>query len=36
LVRATLASKDAWECVTFEREEDAPAALSRLFAQPAG
>jgi UDP-3-O-[3-hydroxymyristoyl] N-acetylglucosamine deacetylase len=36
LVRATLASKDAWECVTFEREEDAPAALSRLFALPAG
>ncbi len=36
LLRATLDSKDAWECVTFEREEDAPAALSRLFALPAG
>jgi UDP-3-O-[3-hydroxymyristoyl] N-acetylglucosamine deacetylase len=36
LLRATLASKDAWECVTFDREEDAPAALSRLFALPAG
>jgi len=36
LLRATLASNDALECVTFEREEDAPAALSRLFALPAG
>ncbi len=36
LLRATLASNDAWEWVTFEREEDAPAALSRLFALPAG
>ena len=35
LLRTTLASKDAWEYVTFEREEDAPAALSRLFALPA-
>jgi UDP-3-O-[3-hydroxymyristoyl] N-acetylglucosamine deacetylase len=35
LLRETLASKDAWEWVTFEREEDAPAALSRLFALPA-
>lgn len=35
LLRATLASEDAWEYVTFEREEDAPAALSRLFALPA-
>src|SRR6266702_1704850 len=35
LLRAALASKDAWEWVTFEREEDAPAALSRLFALPA-
>jgi UDP-3-O-[3-hydroxymyristoyl] N-acetylglucosamine deacetylase len=35
LLRATLAVKDAWEWVTFEREEDAPAALSRLFALPA-
>ena len=36
LLRETLASDDALECVTFEREEDAPAALSRLFALPAG
>ena len=36
LLRETLASNDAVECVTFEREEDAPAALSRLFALPAG
>jgi UDP-3-O-[3-hydroxymyristoyl] N-acetylglucosamine deacetylase len=36
LLRAALASKDAWEWVTFEREEDAPVALSRLFALPAG
>jgi UDP-3-O-[3-hydroxymyristoyl] N-acetylglucosamine deacetylase len=35
LLRETLASKDAWEFVTFEREEDAPAALLRLFAAPA-
>ncbi len=35
LLRETLASKDAWEWVTFEREEDAPPALSRLFALPA-
>ena len=34
LLRNTLASKEAWEFVTFEREEDAPAALSRLFALP--
>jgi len=34
LLRATVAQKDAWEYVTFEREEDAPAALSRLFALP--
>jgi len=36
LLRAALASQDAWEWVTFEREEDAPAALSGLFALPAG
>ena len=36
LARTTLAAKDAWEWATFEREEDAPAALSRLFALPAG
>jgi UDP-3-O-[3-hydroxymyristoyl] N-acetylglucosamine deacetylase len=35
LARAALSSKDSWEWVTFEREEDAPAALSRLFALPA-
>jgi UDP-3-O-[3-hydroxymyristoyl] N-acetylglucosamine deacetylase len=35
LLRATLALRDAWEFVTFEREEDAPVALSRLFALPA-
>jgi len=34
LLRATLALRDAWEVVTFEREEDAPAALARLFALP--
>jgi UDP-3-O-[3-hydroxymyristoyl] N-acetylglucosamine deacetylase len=34
LARAALAAKDSWEWVTFEREEDAPAALSRLFALP--
>jgi UDP-3-O-[3-hydroxymyristoyl] N-acetylglucosamine deacetylase len=36
LLRETLACDGALECVTFEREEDAPAALSRLFALPAG
>lgn len=36
LLRAALAAKEAWEWATFEREEDAPAALSRLFALPAG
>jgi UDP-3-O-[3-hydroxymyristoyl] N-acetylglucosamine deacetylase len=36
LLRAVLAAKEAWEWVTFEREEDAPAALLRLFALPAG
>ena len=36
LYLAVLAAKDSWEWVTFEREEDAPAALSRLFALPAG
>jgi UDP-3-O-[3-hydroxymyristoyl] N-acetylglucosamine deacetylase len=35
LLRTTLAQRDAWEFVTFEREEDAPVALSRLFALPA-
>jgi UDP-3-O-[3-hydroxymyristoyl] N-acetylglucosamine deacetylase len=36
LARAALAAKDSWEWATFEREEDAPAALSRLFALPTG
>lgn len=36
LLRATLTAKEAWEWATFEREEDAPAALSRLFALPTG
>ncbi len=35
LLRATLAQKDAWELVTFQRVEDAPVALSKLFALPA-
>ena len=36
LLRAALALEGAWEWVTFEREEDAPVALLRLFALPAG
>lgn len=35
LLRATLAQEDAWEMVSFEKAEEAPPALSRLFAQPA-
>src|SRR5206468_5688 len=35
LLRETMARKDAWELVSFERAEDAPVALSRLFALPA-
>jgi UDP-3-O-[3-hydroxymyristoyl] N-acetylglucosamine deacetylase len=35
LLRATIGRKDAWELVSFERDEDAPVALSRLFASPA-
>jgi len=35
LLRETLALEDAWEWVTFDREEDAPAALLRLYALPA-
>ncbi|HEX9193992.1 MAG TPA: UDP-3-O-acyl-N-acetylglucosamine deacetylase [Burkholderiales bacterium] len=35
LLRDTLAAQEAWEIVTFEREEDAPAALSRLYTLPA-
>jgi UDP-3-O-[3-hydroxymyristoyl] N-acetylglucosamine deacetylase len=34
LLRETRATQDAWEFVTFQREEDAPVALSRLFALP--
>ncbi len=36
LLRAALSLDGAWEWVTFEREEDAPVALLRLFALPAG
>jgi len=36
LLRAALAAQESWEWATFEREEDAPAALSRLFALPTG
>ncbi len=35
LLRDTLAAQEAWEIVTFEREEDAPAALCRLYTLPA-
>jgi UDP-3-O-[3-hydroxymyristoyl] N-acetylglucosamine deacetylase len=35
LLRALLADKSAWEIATFERIEDAPASVARLFAQPA-
>jgi len=35
LLRELLARRDAWEMVSFERQEDAPQALIRLFAQPA-
>lgn len=35
LLRATLAQSDAWELVTYEHADDAPVALTRLFAQPA-
>jgi len=34
LLRAAVASAEAWEWATFEREEDAPVALTRLFALP--
>jgi UDP-3-O-[3-hydroxymyristoyl] N-acetylglucosamine deacetylase len=33
LLRATLADREAWELVTFGRNEDAPAGLARLFLQ---
>jgi len=35
LLRETLALDGAWDWVSFEREEDAPPALSRLYALPA-
>ncbi|MCC6609846.1 MAG: UDP-3-O-acyl-N-acetylglucosamine deacetylase [Burkholderiales bacterium] len=35
LLRTTLADRDAWELVSFQRPEEAPAGLARLFAQPA-
>ncbi|HMM55553.1 MAG TPA: UDP-3-O-acyl-N-acetylglucosamine deacetylase [Candidatus Desulfobacillus sp.] len=35
LLRALLADQSAWERVSFERPGDAPAAIARLFAQPA-
>ena len=35
LVRETLLQRDAWELVSFDRQEDAPAALAQFFAQPA-
>lgn len=35
LLRALLADSTAWEMVTFERIEDAPASIVRLFTQPA-
>ena len=33
LVRETLAQPGAWEFTSFDREEDAPVSLKRLFAQ---
>lgn len=35
LLRATLADAEAWELVSFDKAEQAPAALSRLYALPA-
>jgi UDP-3-O-[3-hydroxymyristoyl] N-acetylglucosamine deacetylase len=35
LLRATLAQADAWEYVSFEHTEDAPAGLTRFLAQSA-
>ena len=35
LLRETLKQADAWELVSFERSEEAPPGLVRLFAQPA-
>lgn len=36
LVRKVLACSDAWELVSFDRAEDAPAGLDRLILQSAG
>ena len=36
LVRKVLASRDAWELVSFDRAEDAPAGLDRLLLQATG
>jgi len=35
LLREALSQEDAWELVTFERAEEAPAGLTRLYALPA-
>jgi UDP-3-O-[3-hydroxymyristoyl] N-acetylglucosamine deacetylase len=35
LLRALMSDRSAWTLVSFERLEDAPAALARLYAQPA-
>ena len=35
LVRETLSRSDAWELVSYDSAEEAPAALTRLFAQSA-
>lgn len=35
LLRATLAEADAWEIVTYEKADQAPVGLSRLYALPA-
>jgi UDP-3-O-[3-hydroxymyristoyl] N-acetylglucosamine deacetylase len=36
LVRKVLETREAWELVSFDRAEDAPAGLDRLLLQPAG
>jgi UDP-3-O-[3-hydroxymyristoyl] N-acetylglucosamine deacetylase len=35
LLRELLVRRDAWDLVSFDRQEDAPPAFVRLFAQPA-
>ncbi len=35
LLRALLADRTAWEMVSFERIEEAPASVARLYTQPA-